>query len=321
MRLSFVLRRGLRHEIVHAGFGGDGGGGQRIVAGDHHGADAHLAQLREALLDAAFDHVLELNDAEHFACLPPRRAACRRRARFRPRSCATVCGKDAALLLDVSAHGVGRALANGTCGWPSSREVHAAHARLRGERNERGVRLVRLRGARRLNFSLASTTMLRPSGVSSASEASCAASASRSRLDARRGQERRGHAVAEGDRAGLVEQQHVDVAGGFHRAAARRHDIAADQAVHAADADGAQQSADGRRNQADQQRDQHRDRESRGRSRCRTASASRTTSRKMNVSADSRIVSAISFGVFWRLRAFDHARSCGRGSRVALLRW
>ena len=70
--------------------------------------------------------------------------------------------------------------------------------------------------------SFASTTMLRPSGVSSASEASCAASASR--LDARRpsaGMKRRRLAVAERDGAGLVEQQHVDVAGRLDGAARR----------------------------------------------------------------------------------------------------
>ena len=58
-----------------------------------------------------------------------------------------------------------------------------------------------------------------------------------------------GHAVAERDRAGLVEQQHIHVAGGFDRAAAHRQDIALKNAVHARDADGAQQSANGRRNQ------------------------------------------------------------------------
>ena len=60
MRREFVFRRGLGHEIIHAGFGRDRGGGERIVAGDHHGADAHLAELREAFLDSAFDHVLQL---------------------------------------------------------------------------------------------------------------------------------------------------------------------------------------------------------------------------------------------------------------------
>ena len=76
-------------------------------------------------------------------------------------------------------------------------------------------------------------------------------------FDAGRGNEIGGHAVAERDRAGLVEQQHVHVAGGFDGATACGHDVAADQAVNAADADGAQQPADGRRNQTHEQRDEH----------------------------------------------------------------
>ena len=48
-----------------------------IVAGDHHGADAHFAKLGEALLDAAFDDVFQMNHAEHFAAFgdDQRRAA------------------------------------------------------------------------------------------------------------------------------------------------------------------------------------------------------------------------------------------------------
>ena len=37
---KLVLRRRLGEEVVHTGLGGDRGRGQRIVAGDHHGADA-----------------------------------------------------------------------------------------------------------------------------------------------------------------------------------------------------------------------------------------------------------------------------------------
>ena len=59
------------------GFGGDRRGGERIVAGDHHGADAHAAQLGEALPDAALDDVLQMDDAEQAAVLAPRPAACR----------------------------------------------------------------------------------------------------------------------------------------------------------------------------------------------------------------------------------------------------
>ncbi len=67
------------------------------------------------------------------------------------------------------------------------------------------------------------------------------------------GHELRGLAVAEGDRAGLVEQQRGDVAGGFHRPAGHGQDVALDEAVHARDADRGEQRADGGGDQADQQ--------------------------------------------------------------------
>jgi hypothetical protein len=86
---------------------------------------------------------------------------------------------------------------------------------------------------------LASTTTLRPSGVSSARLASCAASASRASA-AGGGPERGRLAVAERDGAGLVEQEYVDVAGGLDRTAARGDDIRLDHPVHARDADGAE---------------------------------------------------------------------------------
>ena len=111
--------------------------------------------------------------------------------------------------------------------------------------------------------------------VSSASEASCAASARSFRLDAGRGMKRRRHAIAQRDRAGLVEQQHIHVARRFHRASAHRQHVALKHAIHAGDADGAEQSADRRRNQADQQRDQNRNGKDRRRNKCRTVSASR----------------------------------------------
>ena len=111
-------------------------------------------------------------------------------------------------------------------------------------------------------FSFASTTIERPSGVSSDSEASCAASASSCVGDAGKREELGRLAVAQRDRAGLVEQQRVDVARRLHRAAGHRQHVEAHQAVHAGDADRRQQRADRGRDQRDEQRDQdhHRDR-------------------------------------------------------------
>ena len=80
--------------------------------------------------------------------------------------------------------------------------------------------------------------------------------------DARRGTELRRLSVAQRDRAGLVEQQGVDVAGRFDGAAGHRQHVLLDEPVHAGDADRGDQRADRRRDQADQQRDQHRESES-----------------------------------------------------------
>ena len=113
--------------------------------------------------------------------------------------------------------------------------------------------------------SLASTTMERPSGVSSASEASWAASASSSSLWPRGREERRGHAVPEGDRARLVEQQRLDVARRLDGPAAHGEHVALHEPVHAGDADGRQQRADGGRDEAHEQRHQDDDRHRRAR--------------------------------------------------------
>src|ERR1700753_1229245 len=49
---------------LSTGFGGAGASRHRVVAGDHHGADAHATQLGKALADAALDDILKLDDAE-----------------------------------------------------------------------------------------------------------------------------------------------------------------------------------------------------------------------------------------------------------------
>src|SRR6266545_882301 len=81
-----------------------------------------------------------------------------------------------AIRLDQCDHRVGCAFADGC-----SIEVNSAHARLRGERDEvhssGASSLDPMTRPRKPNFSLARTTIERPSGVSSAREASCAASA------------------------------------------------------------------------------------------------------------------------------------------------
>ena len=67
--------------------------------------------------------------------------------------------------------------------------------------------------------------------------------------------------VAERDRAGLVEQEDIDVARCLDGPAGGGDDIAPDQPVHPGDADGTEQSADGGRCKADKQGDKHGDRD------------------------------------------------------------
>ena len=110
---------------------------------------------------------------------------------------------------------------------------------------------------RRPYFSFASTTIDRPSGVSSGSDASCAASASVASLMPGSGMNSVAWRLPSVIVPGLVEQQRVDVAGGFDRAARHRQHVVLHQPVHAGDADRRQQAADRRRDEADEQRDQH----------------------------------------------------------------
>ena len=85
-----VLGRGLGEEVVDAGLARRWPAAvQRVVAGDHDGADAHRAQLGEPLAHARLDDVLEVDHAEHpgrpVLALrdDQRRAALRRRSRRR----------------------------------------------------------------------------------------------------------------------------------------------------------------------------------------------------------------------------------------------
>ena len=58
---DLVLGLGLGDEVVDACLARDGRRGARVVAGDHHGPDAHPAELGEALDEALLDRVLELD--------------------------------------------------------------------------------------------------------------------------------------------------------------------------------------------------------------------------------------------------------------------
>ncbi|MPN37559.1 hypothetical protein SDC9_185079 [bioreactor metagenome] len=54
---EFVLGSGFGDKIIHPGFPGDGFGGQRVVAGDHHHPQSHGAQPGKAVLNAGFQNI------------------------------------------------------------------------------------------------------------------------------------------------------------------------------------------------------------------------------------------------------------------------
>ena len=256
---------------------GDRRGGERIVAGDHHGADAHGAQPVEALAHAALHDVLEIDDAQHARRRAvalghhQRRAALagdplhqrgavrparRRHARApsatprRPRP----CGSGGRPRVDAAHPGRRRERHEFHAAVPCGiAQLAAAQAEpLLGQHHDAPAlgRLVRQRGE------------LRPVGQLPAPSTPVT------------GMKRGRLAIAQRDRPGLVEQQRVHVARRLDRAPAHRDHVLLDQPVHARDADGREQAADGRRDQADQQRHQHRNRHRRCRRRWRTAAAS-----------------------------------------------
>jgi hypothetical protein len=67
------------------------------------------------------------------------------------------------------------------------------------------------------------------------------------------GDEGRGHPVPEGDRAGLVEEQGLDVTGRLYRPSAHREHVALHEAVHPGDPNCREQRPDGGRDEADEQ--------------------------------------------------------------------
>ena len=259
---ELVLGRGLGEEVVHPGLVGDRLGGQRVVAGDHHGADAHPAHLVEALAHALLDDVLEVDDAERPGRLPvdvlgdhQRGAAGARRSRRRSAPTSSVgCPPLSRTHFITAVAAPLRTCRTAPSSVRSTPDIRVCA--VNGDERRRAAARPASR-SRRPYRSLASTTIERPSGVSSARLDSCAASASSLAGDAVDGQELGGLPVAQGDGAGLVQQQRVDVAGRLDRPAAHRQHVALHQPVHAGDADRRQQRADRGRDQADQQRDQH----------------------------------------------------------------
>ena len=277
-RMNAILSSGRRlgDEVVDAGLAGDRGRRERVVAGDHHGPDAHPAELLEALHETRLDGVLELDQAER-----PRPSS-RTASGVAPRpAIASVSASTSARHrpVEIAGDGVDGALehqapvgqARPRCVRVSAREVallgDPARQAPRSPRR-RPRHQVRPSSPRRRRASVDDRAALRRLVAQRGHEC---------RLehlglgDAGRRDDRRREPVAERDGAGLVEQDDVDVAGGLDRAAAHGQDVEAGDPVHARDADRREEPADRRRDEADEQGDEGHDAHRRTRRRRRTA--------------------------------------------------
>src|ERR1039458_9217398 len=250
-QVHLVLGGGLGEEIVHSRFGRDGGGGQRVIAGDHDGADSHVAQLLEALAHAALDDIFQVHHAEDAIAIGHRQRGAAK-ARDAVGDFDQLRRDLATLLADELGDAIGGALANA-----ASVQIHAAHAGLRGERDE--MRLVFG------HLAAANVVLLFGEDHDGAALRRLVGQAGKLRrvgqlllAHAFQRQELDGLAVAQRDGAGFVQQQRVDVAGGLYRLAAHGEHVVLHDAVHAGDADGGKQAADGGGDEADEQRDQNR---------------------------------------------------------------
>ena len=238
---QLVLRRRLGEEVVDAGLRGDRGGGEGVVARHHDRADAHGAQRGEALLDARLHDVLEMDDAEEPAPVGHRERRAARRGHPFDRLAELVrrvLDRD----LEITHDRIDRAFADG-----AGADIDAGNTGLGGKGHDLGFGGVEV-GFRQSVIALGERhdgAAFRRLVCEARGEGGCGEDFG---LDAADRQELGGHAVAEGDRAGLVEQERVDVARRLDRAPRGGDDVEADQPVHAGDADRGQEAADGRRN-------------------------------------------------------------------------
>jgi hypothetical protein len=146
------------------------------------------------------------------------------------------------------------------------RQIDAAHARLRGEGDEARTEVV--------HAALADAELLLGQDDDAASFGRFVGERGELRgvghvalRDAGRRPEIRRLPVAERDRAGLVEQEHVDVARSFDGAPRSRDDVRLDHAIHSRDADRREKPSDRRRNEAHEESDEHGDRDGPSRAR------------------------------------------------------
>ena len=246
------LGRRLGDEVVDAGLVGDRFGRQRIVAGDHDDPQPHLAEPGEPFADALLEDVLELDQSDDLIA-----------GRHGQRGCALRGDRIDRLLVAVgySAPGSldwpGRRCSAPPCGFsmPSGRSTPLIRVWAENSTNRLPVGAsTSMRRTWR-----ASSTMLLPSGVRVGQRRHHGQPRQLALRRPAHGHEQSRAAIAQRDRAGLVQEQRIDVAGDLDGLAALGDQVGGQGPVHPGDPDRRQERTNGRRDQADQERDQGRD--------------------------------------------------------------
>ena len=191
-------------------------------------------------------------------------------------------------------------------------DIDAAHARLRGERDEVGAKRRHLAPAQPV-FLLGQHDDRATLGRLVRERGELSRIGELALAHAGHGQELGCLAVAERDRAGLVEQQRVDVAGRLDRAARHGEHVEADETVHPGDADRGKQRADRRRDEGDEQRHQHQHRDGPARV-AREAGDRHHRQQEDDRHADQQDGERDLVRRLLPLRRPRRARSCGRGT-------
>jgi hypothetical protein len=258
-----VLGSGLGQEVVHPGLACNGASGERVVAGDHHGSNAHPPHLVEPLPHTGLDDVFEVDHPEctrwfALSLLGDHQGGTAGGADAVHNRTYTV-RRPAAVLPHPSQNRCRGTLTDAEPGaiCVPVGQVDAGHPGLSAERHPVGRRQLAwlpcpepvplfredddgppLGGLVGEAGELCGVSQLDLIGVADRDELA--------RLP-----------VAQRNGACLVQQQGVDVTGRLHRSARHGQHVALHQAVHAGNADGRQQGTDRGRDQANQQRYEH----------------------------------------------------------------
>src|SRR5205807_5949662 len=221
----------LGQKIIHASLPRNGRCGERVVAGNHHGANAHGAEVSEALEHSTLDDVGQRDHAQH----PPVLGNQKRSAAPIGDVCNALLSFFGDLLAafgNVFGDCVGRAFAD----LPSV-EVDSRHPRLRGKRNEHRIVRSKIASAQSVFFFCQHNNRAAFGGfVGEGRKLGGVSEVCFVHIGAR--EKHRGFAIAQRDGAGFVQQKHVYVPGCFHSAAGHGDNISLNHAVHAGDSDG-----------------------------------------------------------------------------------